>query len=163
VKWTERWIALLGERFTTSVLLARAYANERLISDRLPSAATPGDGSPSLADAWHTWVMDGVVRGPDGVTVTIWVRSGDQDLPFRDPPDGQADVTWTGLAESQQAYTVCVRTRPAGRAPLRFCSFATETSARWYAVELARTVRQVGFTGLRPWDILPERPGPGRS
>jgi hypothetical protein len=44
-----------------------------------------------------------------------------------------------------------------------FCSFATETSARWYAVELARTVRQAGFTGLRPWDLLPERSRPARS
>ena len=66
------------------------------------------------------------------------------------------------LAESRRAYTVCVRRKPAG--PARdFCSFATEISACWYAIELARTVRQAGFTRLRPWDLLPERSRPARS
>jgi len=32
-----------------------------------------------------------------------------------------------------------------------------------HAVELARTVRQAGFTGLRPRDLLPERSRPARS
>jgi hypothetical protein len=68
---------------------------------------------------------------------------------------------WQELAESRTVYTVCVRRTPAGPA-LRFCSFATETSARWYAVELARTVRQAGITGMRPGDIFPERPRSAR-
>jgi len=81
--------------------------------------------------------MDGPVCGPDGVRVTIWVQSADQDLPFHDSPDDRAWITWQELAESRKVYTVCVRRMPAGPAR-RFCSFATETSARWYAVELAR-------------------------
>jgi len=72
--------------------------------------------------------MDGPVRGPDGVEVTIWVRYAGQDLPFHDTPDDQAWMTWQELAESRTVYTVCVRRMPAGPA-LRFCSFATETSA----------------------------------
>jgi hypothetical protein len=32
-------------------------------------------------------------------------------------------------------------------------SFAIETSARWYAVGLAKQVRDVGITALRPADI----------
>ena len=71
-------------------------------------------------------------------------------------------VTWQELTESRKAYTVYVRCMPAGP-PQPFCSFATETSARWYAVELARTVRQTGITGLRPHDPLPERFRPARS
>jgi hypothetical protein len=60
------------------------------------------------------------------------------------------------------SVTCCARRKPAG--PARdFCSFATEISACWYAVELARTVRQAGFTGLRPRDLLPERSRPARS
>jgi hypothetical protein len=154
----ESRITLSQERSRTSSLLAQAYANERLINGDWPQA---GD-SPGLADAWRTWVRDGPVCGPDGVKVTIWVRSAGRDLPFHDPPADQAVVTWEELAESRTAYTVCVRRMPAG--PTRnFCSFATETSARWYAVDLARTVRQAGFTGLRPWDLLPERSRPARS
>jgi death-on-curing protein len=38
-------------------------------------------------------------------------------------------------------------------------SFAAENSARWYAVGLARQVRDVGITGLRLPDI-PAGPGP---
>lgn len=158
----ESWITLFGERSRASALLAQAYANERLVNGKWPLAARPDDGSPGLAEAWRTWVMDGPVRGPDGVEITIWVRSAGQDLPFHDPPDDQAWVTWEDPAESRTAYTVCVRRKPAG--PARdFYSFATEISARWYAVELARTVRQAGFTGLRPWDLLPERSRPARS
>lgn len=158
----ESWITVFGERSRTSALLARAYANERLVNGNWPLAARPDDGSPGLAEAWRTWVMDGPVRGPDGVEITIWVRSACEDLPFHDPPADQAGVTWEDRAESRTAYTVCVRRKPAG--PARdFCSFATEISARWYAVELARTVRHAGFTGLRPWDLLPERSRPARS
>jgi hypothetical protein len=153
---------LFGEHFETLGILQQAYANERLINGHRPSAARPYGTSPGLADAWRTWVTDGPVRGPDGVTVTIWVRSAGQDLPFHDLPADQARVTWQELAESRKAYSVYVRCLPAGP-PQRFCSFATETSARWYAVELARTVRQTGITGLRPHDLLPERPRPARS
>jgi hypothetical protein len=156
---------LFMERLQTRGTLEQAYANERRINGHRPSAARPYDTSPGLADAWRTWVADGPVRGPDGVEVTIWVRFAGQELPFRDPPDDQAWVTWQELAESRKVYTVCVRRRPAG--PARpagaagpaggFCSFTTETSARWYAVELARMVRAVGITGMRPSDIFPER------
>ena len=157
----ESWITLSQERSRTSSLLAEAYAHERLINGNWPSAGRRYDDPPGLADAWRTWVKDGLVRGPDGVTVTIWVQSAGRDLPFRDPPDDREAVTWEELAGSQTVYTVCVR-RMSGPAR-NFCSFATETSARWYAVELARTVRQAGFTGLRPWDLLPERSRPARS
>ena len=61
-----------------------------------------------------------------------------------------------------ERFETCVRRMPAGPAR-RFCSFATETSARWYAVELARQVRQAGITALRPADIFPERPRSARS
>jgi len=158
----ESWITLSQERSRTLSLFARAYANERLINGNWPSAARPYDDSPGLADAWHTWVRDGLVCGPDGIKVTIWIRSAGRDLSFHDPPDDQAGVTGEELAESRTTYTVCVRRMPAGPAR-NFCSFATEASARWYAVELARTVRQAGFTGLRPWDLLPERSRPARS
>jgi len=153
--------ALFHERLETSGLLLQAYANERVINGHWPLGARPDD-TPALAEQWRTWVTDGPVRGPDGVTVVIWVRSAGRDLPFRDFPADQTPVTWQELAARQTAYTVCVRRMPGGPA-LRFCSFATETSARWYAVELARTVRQAGITGLRPSDILPERPRPARS
>jgi hypothetical protein len=156
-------ITLFGERAQASRLIAQAYANERLVSGYWPSAARPCDGSPGLADEWRTWVGDGPVCGPDGVKVTIWVRSGGQDLPFHELPGDRTWVDWEEPGESPTtAYTVCVRRMPAG--PIRnFCSFVTETSARWYAVELARTVRQVGFTGLRPGDVLPDRSRLARS
>jgi hypothetical protein len=153
---------LFQERLVTWGVLDQAYAHERRINGNWPSADGPYDASPGLADAWRTWVMNGPVRGPDGVTVTIWVRSGGQDLPFHDPPYDQAWVTRQELAESRKVYTVFVRRMPAGPA-LSFCSFITEMSARWYAVELARTVRQAGITGLRPSDIFPERSRPARS
>jgi len=153
---------LLGERFETLGILQEAYANERRINGYWSSAARPYDFSPGLADAWRTWVADGPVRGPDGVMVIIWIRSAGQDLPFHDLPDDQGRVTWQELVESRRAYSVYVRHIPAGPSQ-RFCSFATETSARWYAVELARAVRQTGITGLRPHDMLPERPRWDRS
>ena len=152
---------LFQKRLETLGLLQQAYAAERAINGHWPLAARPDD-APVLADEWRTWVTDGPVRGPDGVTVTIWVRSAGLDLPFRDPPEDHAPVTWQELAARQTVYSVCVRRMPAGPA-LHFCAFATETSARWYAVELARTVRQAGITGLRPSDILPERLRPARS
>jgi hypothetical protein len=152
---------LFIERHETWSVLEQAYANERRINGHWPLAAGPYEASPGLADAWRAWV-DGPVRGPDGIQVTIWVRSAGQDLPFRDPPDDQARLTWQELAESRTVYTVCVRRMPAG--PARsFCSFTTEMSARWYAVELARTVRQAGITALRPSDIFPERLRSARS
>jgi hypothetical protein len=157
----ESQTTLFQQRFETWGLLQSAYANERRINNHWPLATRPHDVPPGLADAWRTWV-DGPVRGPDGVRIAIWVRYGGQDLPFHDPPDSQARVTWQELADSRKVYTVCIRRMPAG--PARgFCWFATETSARWYAVELARVVRQVGITGLRPAEIFPERPRSARS
>jgi hypothetical protein len=106
---------------------------------------------------WRTCGMDAPVRGPARAKVAIWVRRGGQDLPFRDLPGNQP-------RQDGYVYTVCVRCLPAG--PVRqFCRFTAETSARWYAIELARTVQQAGFTGLRPHDIFPERPRrtPGTS
>jgi len=153
---------LFGERFETLGILQQAYANERRINGHWPSAAPPYDTSPGLADAWRTWVTNGPVRGPDGVKVTIWIRAAGQDLPFHGPPADQARVTWQELTESRTAYTVYVRRVPSGP-PQPFCPFATELSARWYAVELARAVRQTGITGLRPHDLLPERPRPARA
>jgi hypothetical protein len=157
----ESRVALAQERFETWGIRQQAYANERLINGNWPSAG-PGDGSPGLAEAWRTWVADGPVCGPDGVRVAIWVRSAGQDLPFHGPPADQALVSWEELAGRETVYTVCIRCMPAGSVQ-RFCSFVTETSARWYAVELARTIRYAGFTGLRPADILPEKPGSTRS
>jgi len=148
--------ALFQERLETQGILQQAYANERRFNGNWLLAARPYDAPPDLAGAWRTWVTDGPVCGPDGVEVTIWVRSAGQDLPFREQPADQARVTWREIAESRKAYTVCIRRMPAGPTQ-SFCSFATEASARWYAVELARTVRQAGFTGLRPADIFPER------
>jgi hypothetical protein len=158
----ESQTTLFMERFETRGILEQAYANERRINDHWPSAARPYDKSPGLADAWRTWVADGPVRGPDGVVVSIWVRSAGQELPFHDPPGDQARVAWQELAESRKVYTVCVRRTDAG--PARgFCSFITETSARWYAVELARMVRAVGITGMGPADVFPERLRSARS
>jgi len=146
--------ALAMERFESWGALSTALANERAIR-RWPLIAQ-SYGS-SLADAWRTWVADGPVRGPDRVEVTIWVRSAGQDLPFDDPPYYEFCPTWEELAASRQVYTVCVRRMPAGPVG-RFCWFATESSARWYAIELAWYVRRVGITGLAPSDIFPERP-----
>jgi hypothetical protein len=148
----EAQTTLFMERFETWGILEQAYANERRINGQWPSAARPDDTSPDLSDAWRTWVADGPVRGPDGVQVSIWVRSAGQQLPFHDPPDDQA----------REFYTVCIRRMPAGPAG-GFCSFITETSARWYAVELARMVRAVGITGMRPSDVFPERLRSARS
>jgi hypothetical protein len=154
----ESWNPLSLEHLEARGRLSLALANERRISRYWP--LTVRSSGASLADAWRTWVMDGPVRGPDGVEVTIWVRYAGQDLPFYDPRDGQAWM-WREPAEGRTVYTVCVRRLPAGPV-LRFCSFVTEMSARWYAVELARTVREAGITGLRPDAILPERPRSAR-
>ena len=145
---------LAMERFETWSALSQAHANELRIH-RWPLVARSYGAS--LADAWRTWVTDGPVRGPDGVEVTIGVRYEGQDLPFHDPPDDQPCPTWAEIADSRKVYTVCVRRMLAG--PVQgFCSFATETSARWYAIELAWTVWRAGITGLKPFDIFPERP-----
>jgi hypothetical protein len=157
----ESSMTLSGERLRTRVSFHAACANERLINPNWPQAAGPYDTSLGLADAWRTWVTDRPVRGPDGVAVTIWIRCDDNDLPFHDPPYDRAGVTWQELAESQKTYTVCVRRTPAGPTQY-FSSFATETSARWYAVELAQAVRQSGIVWLRPSDILPDRSRPPR-
>jgi hypothetical protein len=158
---TESRTTRFNERLETLGMADRAYANERLVNPGWPLEVIPADASAGLAEAWRTWVMDGPVRGPDGVEVTVWVRSGGRGLPFLDQAADQTRVTWAEPEEIRLLYTVCVRRRPAGPAR-RFCLFATEASARWYAVELARTVRQAGFTGLRPWDLLPERSRPAR-
>jgi hypothetical protein len=166
--------ALFTERFQTRGLLSRAYANERRISGSW--YARRRDASLGLADAWRAWILDGPVRGPDGAEVGIWIRCGGQDLPFHDPPYDQARVTWQELAQTGKLYSVCLRRVPAGAvqgfpslaAGPSACGyavevFATETSARWYAVELARMVRQAGITALRSSDIDLERPRPSRS
>jgi hypothetical protein len=158
------------ERFETRGVASLALANERRIN-RGPLAAR-SYGS-SLAEAWRTWVTDGPVRGPDGVEVRIWVRYADQDLPFHDRPDYQPCPTWQELDESRKVYTVCVRPTLDPPVPISLAScfsgigtgarsyavdFATEISARWYAVEFAWIVRRAGITGLEPSDIFPERP-----
>jgi hypothetical protein len=183
----ESSMTLSQERFRTQVRFQIACANERLINPGWPSGAPPYDASLGLPDAWRTWVTDRPIRGPDGVAVTIWVRRDDQDLPFHDPPYDQGKVTWQELVESQKTYTVCVRRTPAWPtrqfrgsywatqqfrtsywatrhgSPTQFRSFVTETSARWYAVELARAVRQSGITWVRLSDMLPDRSRPARS
>ena len=166
--------ALFTERFQTRGLLSRAYANERRISGSW--YARRHDASLGLADAWRAWILGGPVRGPDGAEVDIWIGCGGQDLPFHDPPYDQARVTWQELAQTGKLYSVCLRRVPTGAvqgfpslaAGASVCGytvevFATETSARWYAVELARMVRQAGITALRSSDIDLERPHPSRS
>jgi hypothetical protein len=157
----QSWITFRTERFVeTRGRLSVAWANERRIDGNWLLAA--GLAGVSLADAWRTWVAGGPVCGPDGVTVTIWVQYAGQDLPFGDRSGDLAPLTWQDLVEVRKVYSVCVRRMPAGAAWV-FCSFATETSARWCAVELARTVRQGGISGLRRADIVPERRRPARS
>jgi hypothetical protein len=158
----ESSMTLAGDRLDARGRFQVACANERLINPGWPLTPPPHDTSLGLADAWRTWVADGPIRGPDGVAVTIWVRSDDKDLPFHEPPYEQAGITWRELAESQRTYTVCVRRTSAGSTQ-QFISFTTETSARWYAVELARVVPQSGITSLRPSDLLPDRSRPARS
>jgi hypothetical protein len=102
-------------------------------------------------------VTGGPVRGPDGAMVTIWVRYVGQDLPFGDRPADRAPVTWQELAAVRKVHTACVRRMPAGPAR-QFCSFVTEISARWYAVELALNVRQADTTGTRPAAIFRKAP-----
>jgi hypothetical protein len=111
-----------------------------------------------LLNAWLTWVGRGLICGPDGVDVTVWVRSAGQDLPFDYTPGDQAWLTRAELLASRNGYTVCIRRMPAEAAE-SIRSFAIETSARWYAVGLAKQVREVGITALRPADI-PVRPPP---
>lgn len=179
VKWTERWIAraqrkadLRAERFRrheegvragtkppsflermeSRGTLNREPFTRRYVNSDWPLDARPDDASLYLADAWLTWVGQGPIRGPDGVEVTIWVRSAGQDLPFHYTASDQAWLTRAELRSSRNDYTVCIRRMPAGAAE-SIRSFATETSARWYAVGLARQVRQAGITALRPADI----------
>jgi hypothetical protein len=156
----ESWTTLHTERFVTSEMLAAANAHERRLARSWPLASRPDDAS--LAEAWQAWVMDGPACGPDGITVTVRVRCGGRDLPFGSPPGQQLPVTWREGTEAPEVYTVCVCRMPAGLVQ-EFCSFATETTARWYAVELARKVRYAGITALRPSDIFPERSRPARS
>lgn len=158
----ESSMTLSERRLKARVRFQVACAHERLINPGWPLTAPPYDVSLGLADAWRTWVTDGPIRGPDGIEVIIWIRSDDKDLPFHDPPYDQAAVTWEELAESQKTYTVCVRRSPAGPAQRRI-SFATETSARWAAIEFARAVRQSGVTWIRQSDTLPDRSRPARS
>ena len=176
--------ALAEERLRAQIRFQIACANERLINANWPRAAAPYQTSLELAEAWRTWVTDGPTRGPDGVAVTVWVEVDDTCLPFHDPPYDEAGMGWPELADRQRTYAVWVRrtsiaptrlfpslanarsaawylreTRPAKQYRL----FATETSARWYAVELARAVRQSGITWIRPSDLLPDRARPARS
>ena len=177
VKWTERWIAraqrkadLRTERFRrheegvragaeppnfleriaeTGEVIVRHHSAERHANADWPLAARPSDESLRLAHAWLTWVKNGPVCGPDGVEVTIWIRSAGHDLPFHYLPGDQAWVPRQQLPASRDDYVVCVRRLPAG--PVQSIgSFASETSARWYAVGLAWQVREAGITALRP-------------
>jgi hypothetical protein len=180
----ESSMTLSEERLRARVRFQLACANERLINANWPQAAPPYQTSLGLADAWRTWVTDRPIRGPDGVAVTIWVEVDDKYLPFHDPPYDQAGVSWHQLAERQKTYAVCVRRtsiRPTRQFPSltnqtsarrylrherpaqQYRLFATETSARWYAVELARAVRQSGITWIRPSDAMPDRSRPART
>lgn len=179
MKWTERWIAraqrkadLRAERFLwheegvragteppsfrermeSSGTLNRGPFTRRYLNTDWPLDARPDDASLRLANAWLTWVGRGPICGPDGVEVTIWVRSAGRDLPSHYPPGDQAWLTRTELLASRNGYTVCIRRMPAG-AVESIRSFAIETSARWYAVGLAKQVRETGITALRPADI----------
>jgi hypothetical protein len=185
VRWTERWIAraqrkadLRAERFLRHEegvragteppsfpermeswgTFSRAPFTQRYVNSDWPLDARPDDASLRLANAWLTWVGRGPICGPDGVEVTVWVRSAGQDLPFNYTPGDQAWRTRAELLASRNGYTVCIRRMPAGAAE-SIRSFAIETSARWYAVGLAKQVREVGITALRPADI-PVRPLP---
>jgi hypothetical protein len=171
----ETRMTLVQERMKTWSVLQQAYANECHINRGWPLADRPHDAAQAVADAWRTWSTGMPVPGPDGVKVTIWIQSAvlaskadffdladRHGLPLRDlPPDDPMWVSWRELVDTRKIYTVYLRRTPAGR-DQPFCSFVTETSACWYAVELAIRVRQVGSTGLRPADIFPERQRPGR-
>lgn len=149
----ETWITQFMQDGRVRREEAWADANESRLGRVWPADIRPRD----LAGAWRTGGMDAPVRGPDRMRVAIWVRSGGQDLPFRDLPGNQP-------RQDGYVYAVCVQRLPVG--PVRqFCTFTAETSARWYAIELARAVQQAGFTGLRPQDIFLERPRrtPGTS
>lgn len=186
VRWTERWIAraqrkadLRAARFLRHEDRVRAGTEplsflERIESRdmRVPHPAPRGDAgldrlpglrsydaSLRVADAWLTWVRNGPVRGPDGVRVAIWIRSAGQDTPGRNPPDGHPQLRRPEPQGIPGSYTVCLRRMPAGQAE-EIASFTHQTSARWYAVELARQVHQVGITSLRPAGILPAAPVP---
>jgi hypothetical protein len=123
-----------------------------------PLDARPDEAALRLAEAWLTWVGPGPVAGPDGVAVRIWIRSAGQDLPFRPTPGDQRWVRRRDRAAGRDDYAVCVCRLPAGRAQA-VRTFASETSARWYAVGLARQVREAGVTALRPADV-PAGPRP---
>ncbi|MDQ2814963.1 MAG: hypothetical protein M3Z75_24700 [Actinomycetota bacterium] len=185
MKWTEWWIARaqrkgdlraerllqheesvragmeppsFRERMESLGTLNRGPLTRRYVNSDWPLDARPDDASLRLANAWLTWVGPGPICGPDGVEVTVWVRSAGQDLPFHDTPGDQAWLTRAELPASRNGYTVCIRRLPAGPTQA-IRSFAIETSARWYAVGLAKQVREVGITALRPADI-PLRPLP---
>jgi hypothetical protein len=187
VKWAERWMAraqrkaaLRDERFRRHREGVCAGTEPPGFLDRLESGraldpanpryfpryvnadwpldARPDEASLRLANAWLTWVEHGPVAGPDGVAVRIWIRSAGQGLPFRYTPGDQGWVQRRDLAASGNDCTVCIRRMPAGRARA-IRTFASETSARWYAVGLAQKVREVGITALRPADI-PAGPRP---
>jgi hypothetical protein len=187
VKWAERWAAraqrkadLRDQRFRRHQEGVCAGTEPPGFLDRLESSrvldpanpryfpryvnadwpldARPDEASLRLADAWLTWVGHGPVAGPDGVAVRIWIRSAGQDLPFRYAPGDQGWVRRRGLAASGNDYTVCIRRMPGGRARA-VRTFASETSARWYAAGVAQKVPEVGITALRPADI-PAGPRP---
>jgi hypothetical protein len=154
----ESSMTLSEKRLRAQIRFQVACANERLINANWRLGGPLYQTSAGLADAWRTWVTDRPIRGPDGVAVTIWVEVDDEYLPFRDPPYDHARSRQE-LEASQKTYAVCVRPTPTREYRL----FATETSARWYAVDLARAVRQSGITWIRPSDMLPDRSRPARS
>jgi hypothetical protein len=182
VKWAERWVAraqrradLRAERFRRHEEAVRAGTEPPGFLDGIESRldrppfvklyvnpewareGRPDDAWLRLVDAWLTWVKNGLVSGPDGVEVTIRVRHAGQDLPFHFPPGDRAWVKRAELAGRREDYAVCVRRMAAG--PVETIrSFPAETSARWYAVELAREIRLAGLTALRPSSIVPARP-----
>jgi hypothetical protein len=59
---------------------------------------------------------------------------------------------WAGEVDRAVDRAGAAQGRPAG--PVEsICSFAIEANARWYAVRLARRVREAGITALRRTDI----------
>jgi len=123
----------------------------------IPRGYGASDAELRLAAGWLTWVKGGPACGPDGVEVAIWIRFWGRDLPYRYAPADQARRTPPARPASHSGYTVCLRRTPGG--PVESIrSFPDEASARWYAAELARQVRQAGITALRPALIHPDGP-----
>jgi len=149
----ESWGTERGESWNERI---QRSPQRRYVNSDWQLGARSSDASLRLANAWLTWVRNGPIRGPDGVEVDIWIRSAGRDLPYHYTPDDRVWLTRRELTASPSDYTVCLRRMPAG--PVKSVrSFDIETSARWYAIELARQVRHVGITALRPAGIVPAR------